>query len=60
MPTFSRFSGGILFSGLIKRVSLLVNGLRYLGVASAITMALIGLMSPISGYYLLDLHCIPW
>ena len=40
-----RFSGGILFSGLIKRVSLLVNGLRYLGVASAITMALIGLMS---------------
>ena len=25
-----RFSGGILFSGLIKRVSLLVNGLRYL------------------------------
>ena len=28
-----RFSGGILFSGLIKRVSLLVNGLRYLGVA---------------------------
>ena len=34
-----RFSGGILFSGLIKRVSLLVNGLRYLGVASAITMA---------------------
>ena len=40
-----RFSGGILFSGLIKRVSLLVNGLRYLGVASTITMALIGLMS---------------
>ena len=40
-----RFSGSILFSGLIKRVSLLVNGLRYLAVASAVTMALIGLMS---------------
>ena len=40
-----RFSGSILFSGLIKRVSLLVNGLRYLAVASVVTMALIGLMS---------------
>ena len=45
VPTFSVLVAGILFSGLIKRVSRLVNGLRYLGVASVITMALIGLMS---------------